>query len=42
MPVMLERWNDHKMDALESKVEDLDSRIAEIGERQTWERLLDG
>jgi hypothetical protein len=27
MPVMLERWNDDKMDALAAKIEDLGSRM---------------
>ena len=29
MPVMLERWNDDKMDALDAKVDDLSSLMRE-------------
>jgi predicted nucleic acid-binding Zn-ribbon protein len=30
MPVMLERWNDDKMDALDAKVDDMDVRLARV------------
>jgi hypothetical protein len=30
MPVMLERWNDDRMDALDSKVDALDSKVAAL------------
>ncbi len=35
MPVMLERWNDDKMDALEAKVDDVDVRLARVEVRLT-------
>lgn len=31
MPVMLERWNDDKMDALDAKVDSLDTRFDVLG-----------
>jgi outer membrane murein-binding lipoprotein Lpp len=30
MPVMLERWNDDKMDVLDSKVDTLDDKVGEL------------
>jgi hypothetical protein len=30
MPVMLERWNDDRMDALGAKVDDMDVRLARV------------
>ena len=33
MPVMLERWNDDKMDALEGKVNDLSGEMRDCGVR---------
>jgi SMC interacting uncharacterized protein involved in chromosome segregation len=31
MPVMLERWNDDKMDALDAKVGDMNVRLTRVG-----------
>jgi hypothetical protein len=33
MPVMLERWNDDKMDALEAKVDGLDGKVKDLDRR---------
>ena len=33
MPVMLERWNDDKMDALDSKVDGLDSKVDSLDKK---------
>ena len=35
MSVMLERWNDDKMDALDAKVDGLDSKVTDVDGRLT-------
>jgi hypothetical protein len=38
MPVMLERWNDDKMDALDAKVDGLGAQMGEIRQELREER----
>lgn len=38
MPVMLERWNDDKMDALDAKVDGLGDRMRELRQEMREER----